>query len=129
MQKVSFPIYAPAADTTWKLETARTSYDQQNGVLTLYLTHDSAQIILTQQGTPQVFSDVPQQYSKMLATMNEYAELQTPFGAVGLTHPKELNGGQTAVVNKTGTLLFAKPNRDLSDAEWKEFFNNLQIYK
>lgn len=128
-QKLSFPVYVPDNNSTWNVDVAKTSYDQQSGVLSLYLENHTAQITLTQQATPQVFSDVPQQYAKMLSTMNEYLEIQTSFGTVALTRPKELNGGQTAVVNKTGTLLFAKPNRDMSEDEWKNFFNNLHSYK
>lgn len=127
--KVSFPVYVPSEKSVWNIEPSKTSYDEQEGVLSLYLNHNNQQIILTQQATPQVFSDVPQQYSKMLSSMNQYAEYQTAFGAIGLTRPKELNGGQAAVVNKSGTLIFVKPNSDLSEDEWKNFFNNLRIYK
>lgn len=129
-QNLSFPIYVPNTSSEWNIDGSGTSYDQQSGVLSLTLTQtNGAQIILTQQSTPQVFNDVPQQYPKLLATMNQYSEIQTSFGTVGLTHPKELNGNQTAISNKAGTLLFAKPNRDLPDDEWKAFFNDLRLLK
>lgn len=128
-EKVSFPSYVPSNDAHWVLDSSKTSFDQESGVLSLTFTQGSRSIVLTQQASPQVFSDVPQQYTKMLSSMNQYAELQTAFGAVAITHPKELNGGQAAVINKSGTLIFAKPNQELSDEEWKVFFNNLRLNK
>ena len=65
----------------------------------------------------------------MLTSLNEYNELQLGFGTVALTHPEELNGGQAAVANKAGTLIFAKPSTDLTDGEWGDFFGSLRIVR
>jgi CxxC motif-containing protein (DUF1111 family) len=46
-----------------------------------------------------------------------------------LTHPKELSGGQSAVANKAGTLIFAKPSVNLTNDEWKDFFESLRILR
>jgi len=135
LDEANFTIFYPAnaskSDTAWKLLKDRTSYDTGSGVLTLYVSQASTgkQITLNEQPTPGAFSDVPTQYSKMLTTLNEYNELQIGFGTVALTHPKELNGGQTAVANKAGTLIFAKPSGNLTDNEWKDFFQNLRILR
>jgi hypothetical protein len=126
-EAASFPAYKPSAASPWQSGTP--AYDAASGVLTLSLKNADNTLVLTQQSSPQVFSDVPQQYARMLATMNQYAEVQTSFGTVALTRPKELNGGQAAVINKTGTLLFAKPTQDLNNEQWTEFFNNLQLAK
>ena len=128
-EAASFPVYKPSSDSCWQPSASGAAYDTASGVLTLSLKNTDNTLVLTQQSSPQVFSDVPQQYARMLATMNQYAEVQTSFGAVALTRPKELNGGQAAVINKTGTLLFAKPTQDLNNEQWTEFFNNLQLAK
>jgi len=135
LSEANFTIFYPkvAAKTAsdWQLEKDLTTYDKNSGVLTLHATQASTgkQIVLNEQPMPGAFTDVPTQYSKMLSTLNEYNELQIGFGTVALTHPKELNGGQAAVANKAGTLIFAKPSANLSDNEWKEFFQSLHILR
>jgi hypothetical protein len=82
---------------------------------------------LAEQAAPQSFTDVPQAYDALLNKLREYQDLNTSFGDVTLTRPVELNGGQSAVVNSKGTLIFAKPTRDLPDHQWQNIFNNMQL--
>jgi hypothetical protein len=135
LDQANFTIFYPPDKTgtisAWKLQKDRTGYDKESGVLTLYISQASTGRVVTlnEQPTPGVFADVPTQYGRMLDTLNEYNELQLGFGTVALTHPKELNGGQTAVANKAGTLIFAKPSSSLTDTEWGNFFQNLHILR
>lgn len=135
LENANFTMFYPGdAEQTadgWVLQQERTNYDKTTGVLTLHTIQNgrNRSIILTEQSLPGVFNDIPSQYSKMLTTMNEYSELQTSFGAVALTRPKELNGGQAAVISKSGTLIFAKPSVDLTDDVWRDFFESLRIHR
>lgn len=135
LAEANFTIFYPQDITenaaAWKFQKDRTSYNKESGVLTLQVVQPSTgrRIILNEQPTPGAFADVPTQYSKMLTALNEYNELQIGFGTVALTHPKELNGGQAAVANKSGTLIFAKPSANLTDEEWRNFFENLRILR
>ena len=126
---IFYPNVSAKAASVWQLEKDLTTYDKNSGVLTLHAIQASTgkQIVLNEQPVPGAFTDAPTQYSKMLTTLNEYNELQIGFGTVALTHPKELNGGQAAVANKAGTLMFAKPSADLNDDEWGDFFGSLLI--
>ena len=125
----SFPIYVPRQASDISYIASDSTFDTESTVLTTTLSlQDGTKIILTQQPTPEVFGDVPQQYSKMLALLNQYKEVKSEFGTIALTRPKELNGGQSAVVNRPGTLIFAKPSRDLTEEEWQTFFAALQEY-
>jgi hypothetical protein len=133
----NFNLYVPAQDSdgsdksTWGLIHESASFDKTSGVVSTSYKQAANKtiVVVTQQASPDVFSDVPQQYSRVLSSLNEYAELQTSFGAVALTHPKELNGSQSAVANKAGTLLFAKPSADLSNDQWKQFFETMRIIR
>lgn len=135
LAEANFTIFYPAGvaeDTNaWQLQKDSSNYSKQSGVLTLYAVQPSTgrQIVLNEQPTPGAFADVPTQYSKMLTTLNEYGELQLGFGTVALTRPKELNGGQAAVANKAGTLIFAKPSVNMTDDEWRDFFESLRILR
>jgi hypothetical protein len=51
------------------------------------------------------------------------------IGTVKLTKPTELKGGQSAISRSGGTLLFAHPERNMTDTLWKDFFNSLEIVK
>jgi hypothetical protein len=128
---IFYPNIANKTASNWQFEKDLTTYDTSSGVLTLHALQASSgkRIVLNEQPVPGAFTDVPTQYSRMLTTLNEYNELQIGFGTVALTHPKELNGGQTAVANKAGTLIFAKPSADLTDDEWSNFFGSLRIVR
>lgn len=135
LDEADFTIFYPGdsteLDDSWQLQKDRTTYDKESGVLTLHALQPSTgrQVVLNEQPTPGAFADVPTQYSRMLNTLNEYDELQIGFGTVALTHPKELSGGQSAVANKAGTLIFAKPSVNLTNDEWKDFFESLRILR
>jgi hypothetical protein len=135
LDQANFDIYYPGGAATgssdWVINRTATTYDKSSGVLSIHGAQNgtSTTMVLTEQATPGVFSDVPTQYSKMLSSLNEYNELQTPFGTIALTHPTELAGGQTAVVNKGSTLVFARPSANLSDGQWQAFFNSLRIFR
>jgi len=128
---IFYPSTAAKTASDWQLEKDITTYDKSSGVLTLHALQASTgrRIVLNEQPVPGAFTDVPTQYSKMLTSLNEYNELQLGFGTVALTHPEELNGGQAAVANKAGTLIFAKPSTDLTDGEWGDFFGSLRIVR
>lgn len=135
LNEANFTIFYPRVDekspSAWQLKKNRVSYDKNSGVLTLHVLQGSTgrEIVLNEQPVPGTFSDVPTQYSTMLNTLHEYNELQLGFGMVALTHPEELNGGQAAVANKAGTLIFAKPSANLTDDEWRAFFESLRILR
>lgn len=128
---IFYPLTTEKSSSTWQLQRDRTSYDKQSGVLTLHALEESTgrMILLNEQPTPGAFNDVPTQYSRMLTSLNEYNELQLSFGTVALTRPAELKGAQAAVANKAGTLIFAEPSVNLSDDEWKVFFESLRIVR
>lgn len=129
MNKINFLVYYPNNEQTWTTDESKTEFDTESGVLLLNSNDQTATIILSQQSSPEVFNDVPDQYQRMLNTLNQYAEISTSFGTITLTKPAELKGGQSAVGNLNGTLLFAKPDRDLSMQEWENFFKSMEVIR
>lgn len=127
---VAFQTYVP--DTTsqqWNIPADSISYDSSQGVLSITALSSSNKLYITEQNTPDPFNDIPQYYPTLLGKLNEYSEIQTSIGMVALTRPAELKGGQSAVSNTHGTLMFVRPQNDLSDSEWKNFFNSLDVNK
>lgn len=129
MSKINFLIYYPNNEETWTTDDSKTEFESESGVLIMNSSNGSASIVLSQQSAPDVFNDVPDQYQRMLNSLNQHTEILTSFGTITITRPAELNGGQSAVGNLNGTLLFAKPDKDLNDAEWKEFFKSMEVIR
>lgn len=126
-KKVGFTIFAPASDNkTWQLDKENIEYDATAGVITLHILRDANKIVMSEQATPPPFTDIPNYNSIFLSKLNEYQELTVSLGTIELTHPTELKGGQSAVMNTRGTLMFLHPDTNLSDDDWKSVFNSLQ---
>lgn len=104
-------------------------YDSQLNLLTYSAIAYGVKTVVSQQPTPESFIDIPQVYDKVVASMNEYKKFDSDSGTVHLTRPKDLGGKQAAVMNTKGTLMFVKPERDLSEDQWRKLFNNLEIIK
>jgi hypothetical protein len=104
-------------------------YDDKLKLLTYTLAAYGVNMVVSEQPTPDSFTDIPQVYDKVTAGMGEYSKFETDIGTVHITRPKELHGKQAAVLNTKGTLLFAKPERDLSDDQWRKFFGSFTVEK
>jgi hypothetical protein len=98
-------------------------------VLSLNTSLDGVAIALSEQPTPESFTDIPQAYDKVIEQMHEYRKFETDIGVVHLTKPPNRHGGQTAVVNTKGTLLFANPIRTLSDDQWRRLFTSMEVVR
>lgn len=97
----------------------------QFGVVNFIVKRNDTEVTIAEQAYPEILV-----FDKFVGALQQYDEAGTSLGKVYLTHPKELKGGQTAVLNSNNsTLLFAKPNRDLTKEEWQEIFNSLEVVK
>ena len=127
-QKITYQVYAPQIDdTVWKVLPESIKYDDKQGLLSLTIASSNIKLFVTEQNTPAQFTDIPQYYPALMGKLNQYSVVQTSLGEVALTHPKELNGNQTAVSNSHGTLMFVRPQNSLTDTQWQQFFNTLII--
>jgi hypothetical protein len=123
--RISFVVYYPSKE--WQTASAQATY--ANSILRFTSERFGVQLSFSEQATPQVFNDVPQYYPSLLSKLNQYANLGTANGTVYLTKPKELQGGQTAVLNNSGTLLFVRPSQNMSSDEWRRLFNTMHVLK
>ena len=124
-KQVAYVTYYPGKQ--WQTSLQQATYTA--GVLRFTSTQNNVSLSFSEQATPPVFTDVPQYYPSLLGKLNQYSSFGSVAGTVYLTKPAELKGGQTAVANTDGTLVFVRPNKDLSTTEWQRLFNNLQTIK
>lgn len=127
--KLTSTLLVPrGGDYQVKRESAK--YDPKLKVLTYEVAINGVgSAVVSEQPTPDSFIDIPQVYDKVVANMNEYGTFDSDIGTVHLTRPKDLGGKQAAVMNAKGTLMFVKPERDLSDDQWRKLFNGLEVVR
>ena len=126
--QLNFTVFWPNKSSPVQGDKSTIKYNAPEKLLT-FIAHksDGNYITFSEQPTPESFIDVPQSYDKLIESMLQYKAFDSPDGKVYLTHPKTLNGGQTAVMNARGVLIFAKPDKDISDDAWARIFNNLKL--
>jgi hypothetical protein len=123
----NFSTYYPKSRASnWQPDKSTIQFDAAGQHLAYTLRHGDSSIVLSEQPTPDSFNDIPGYYAKLLDKLHQYEEFSTAVGTATLTRPDELGGGQSAVVNtSSGTLMFAHPDHDLSQTEWKAFYSEL----
>jgi hypothetical protein len=129
-QHIAFQVFAPNTSAhIWTVPENLVSYNDSQGVLSITAVSDSNKMVLNEQPTPQIFTNIPQYYPTLVSGLHSYDQLQVGLGTLYLTHPKQLNGIQTAVMNSGGTLVFVQPLHNISASQWESFFNNLIVMK
>jgi hypothetical protein len=104
-------------------------YDSKLKLLSYQSSAFGINTTVSEQPTPDSFNDIPAVYQKVLDSWKEYASFGNSNGTVYLTRPGDQNGKEVGVLNSKGTLMFIKADKDLSNDQWKQLFNNLDIVK
>lgn len=125
--QLTFPVLAPSDGTLYSLSDFE--YDANEKLLSFTVTGPEATFLITEQPTPDNFTDIPEYFDKLVESLLEYKRFETEIGRVSLTKPKEFNGQQAGVINTKGTLMFARPDKELSDDAWRSFYSKVQIIK
>ena len=126
--KISFVIFYSKASGNITANKKTIKYDGSTKIFSYLANYNHKRITVSEQAVPTGFIDIPATYTKFIDSLNQYSSVGSVYGNVALTQPKGLNGQQSAVMNADGTLLFAHPDSgNLSDDQWREFFNSLQM--
>lgn len=129
-KQISFVIFYPNPNPAIIVDAQSFKYDEREKLLSYVVQYANRSVTIAEQATPQNFIDIPESYDKLIESLGEYASFDSFYDKVSLTHPKEFNGQQSAVMNSKGTLFFAHPtNGDLTEDQWKKLFNNLEVIR
>ncbi len=128
-QQLDFLIFLPEGDQSSHIDRQSFKYDANLKVFSVVITSFNVKNTISEQATPDSFNDIPGYYDKLTEKLNSYASFDTDLGKVYLTRPDELKGKQSAVMNTKGTLMFASPDKNLTDSQWRQFFNSLSVIK
>lgn len=123
--QITSTVFVPKSPYV-KNQIGSAKYDSGLKLLSYNVTAFGANIIVSEQPTPENFIDIPAVYQKVIDSSNEYDTFQVPSGTVYLTKPKDQNGRQVAIMNSQGTLMFVKPSNNLTGDQWRQFFQTLQ---
>jgi len=127
--RLNFPLLAPASGSAYKIQQSTAKYNAPSRVVLFHVANGNQNMLVTEQATPDPFNDIPNYYQTLVNDLRDYADISTASGTVSLTRPVELKGQQTAVSNNKGVLIFVRPNHDLSEDQWRAFFNDLAMVK
>ena len=122
--KNNITVFAPEKIEGYSVVKETVKYNEQDKVLFYDVQTPHGRLAMAAQPTPEAFHDSAEVYPQLLNKMHQYKDLETSIGRVTLTMPEELKGQQSAVAHLRGTLIFAKPSANISDAQWQEVFNN-----
>lgn len=122
-----FPVLAPNSAAGYTLDTF--NYDKDTGVLSFTAHGPVANFTITEQATPDNFTEIPEYFDKLVESLLEYKRFDTELGRVSLTRPKEFSGQQAGVINARGTLMFSRPDKELTEEEWRMFYKQIEGVK
>jgi hypothetical protein len=126
--QLTFTLLVPSHPDV-DIDRSSVKYDEPLKLLSYTATAFGTPVVFSEQPSPDTFTDIPQAYDKVLEGMGEYSKFDVDSGTVHLTRPKDLKGKQAAVLNTKGTLLFAKPDQDLTDDEWRQLMRSLVVVR
>lgn len=131
-KQLEAPALLPSATLgNFVLDKSSFKYAATDQVLSYIVSTPSpvVNISITEQPTPSEFIDIPDAYTKLVNSFNTFLTFDTPVGTVNVGHPTQLKGNQAAVLNGEGDLLFAHPDHDLTEMQWRQLFNSLSIVR
>jgi hypothetical protein len=129
INQTNFPVYAAktAAGFTLRKSSVNVSHPEQGTTLIkLSLVGKDNTVTLTEQAYPSII--IPDQF---FAGINEYDTLSSNLGSIVLARPGNANTGhQVAVATpNNATMIFANPQKELSNNQWMQFFDALKVIK
>lgn len=128
-KQLNFPVvFLKNPKDSYKVDETTIKYAGQpdgSQVFSFVVYSPTSRITISEQAYPEALI-----YDKLTNSLNPYSEIGTLYGNVTLGRPKDNGGKQLAAVKYTdSTLIFAKPDSDLSDNAWRILFNDLVTLK
>lgn len=123
-RQVSFEIFVPSG-----ADRKSVTYDSNAQLLNFNIHADGTSIAFTEQATPGVIASSPTMLVNGFGRLKNETALATAIGTAYVGNNQTLNGQQTLGMNTQGTLLFARPNKNLTQAQWRKLFQFVTIIK
>jgi hypothetical protein len=126
-RQVSFVILYPGSSQNYKVDKSTIKFSPATKLLSFQATGPSQTLSVTEQPEPDQINDIPGYLPKLTQLLNTYTTFGSDNGTAYLTHPTELRGQQSALFIGKGTMIFAHPSKNMSDDQWRQFFNSFDV--
>jgi hypothetical protein len=123
-KQVTSTVLVPRS-SDYSVDKESTKYDKTNKLLSFQIKNNNTTIAtLTEQPTPETFTDIPEFGAKFFQQAGEYKTFDSSTGTVHLLHPgKGIN--DAAAMNAKGTLMFINPKTKFSEDDWRKLFQSI----
>ena len=78
---------------------------------------------------PPEFTEIPESKDRFLNNAKQYATVQTSNGTIYLGRFALQNNKQIGIMIERGLLVFMSPDKELSEAQWRNLGDQLEIQK
>jgi hypothetical protein len=87
-------------------------------------------VTLSEYPQPPQFNDIPEYRDRFLNNIaSQYKTVQSASGVIYLGKMVKQDGRQLGIMLERGLIVFMNPERELSDAEWRQLGDLLEIRK
>lgn len=132
-QQLGFsPFVVPSTANKYESESYKlTKPDSGSQLLSYIVTMSSGtNITISQYTQPAEFTDVPEYKDRFLTSIvKQYATIPTSNGTLYLGRQEKQNNKQFAVLIERGLIVLMNPTRDLTNSQWRELGDLLEIEK
>jgi hypothetical protein len=127
-KQVSYRVIYPSK--THQIAPASFDYEPDQKTLSFIVNHNHKNVVFTEQPAPDTLAANGQVYYPALG-LHPYAQFQTNLGPVALAKFWKSGSldpvGQSGVLATNGVLLVAHTDKNMTNTEWKDLFNSLQL--
>lgn len=125
------PFVIPAdskAATTTNYEVA--AGEEGDKVLSYTAEFAGTSVVISQYAQPPQFVDIPEYKERFLNNIvKQYGTVQTSNGVIYLGKQTKQNNKPLGLMLEKGLIIFMNPARELSNAEWRQLGDLLEIHR
>ncbi|HXR50370.1 MAG TPA: hypothetical protein VN778_05080 [Verrucomicrobiae bacterium] len=129
-QQAGFVIIYPDP-RSYSYKNAGWNYTLKDGSVSFTVKKDGYSVAFNEQQTPLEYQNDVASYNRFIGSLRPSANFNVPLGTVSITNFVTAGDyqvvGKTGILNSQNTLLLAHPDTDLTDNQWRDLFESLQI--
>ena len=122
---LSFTIFYPQSGSAVSVEKDSYKYDSQAKLFSYRAAYRRQPLVVSMQPVPDEFVDMPESYNTYIQALGQVLSFDSKHGTVHVTQPKNLGGGQAAIISAQGALMFVRSDVALTEGHWRNVFDSL----
>lgn len=112
--------------TDYKFDTV----EDKERILSFKIHQNNNTVTVSEYTQPAEFSEIPEYKDRFLSNViKQYATVQTSNGTIYLGRLSRQGDKQLAIMIEKGLLVFLSPDADLTEAQWRNLGDQLEVQK